>query len=60
MLEIILIAVLSLCVMLLANHNLKLKSELNQYKFEKFMGEINNELTSSTKEDYTIIERILQ
>ena len=60
MLEIILIAVLSLCVMLLANHNLKLKGELNQYKFEKFMGEINNELTSSTKEDYTIIERILQ
>jgi hypothetical protein len=60
MFEIILIAVLSLCVMLLVNHNLKLKGELNQYKFEKFMGEINNELTSSTKQDYTIIERILQ
>lgn len=60
MFEVIVIAILSLCILFLLNYILKLQQEVNRYKFEKFMGEVDRELTSSTKEDYTIIERILQ
>ena len=60
MFEVIVIAGLSVCILFLLNYIFKLQQELNRYKFEKFMGEVDRELTSSTREDYTIVERILQ
>lgn len=60
MFEVSVIAGLSVCILFLLNYILKLQQELNRHKFEKFMGEVDRELTSSTREDYTIVERILQ
>lgn len=60
MFEVIIIVGLSLCILFLLNYILKLRQEVNRYKFEKFMGEVERELTFSTREDYTIVERILQ
>lgn len=60
MFEVILIAGLSLCILFLLNYILKLQQEVNRFKFEKFMKEVDRELTSSIKQDYTIVERILQ
>lgn len=60
MFEVIVIVGLSLCILFLLNYILKLQQEVNRYKFEKFMGEVDRELTSSTRQDYTIVERILQ
>lgn len=60
MFEVIVITGLSLCILIMLNFILKLQQELNRHKFEKFMGEIDRELTSTTRQDYTIVERILQ
>jgi hypothetical protein len=60
MFEVILIVGLSLCVLFLSNWILKLQHEVNSYKFEKFMGEVDKELTSCSTQNYVITERILQ
>lgn len=60
MFELILLTLSSICIIILVNQNLKLQRKIVDYEFDKFMGQIDRELTSSTREDYTIVERILQ
>jgi len=60
MFELILIVVLSISVLLLVIKNLKLHRKIVDYEIQVFMKNIDDELVSSTREDLSIIERILQ
>lgn len=60
MIEWILICSLSVCILLLVYANTQLTKKIRNYEFERFMQNINKELTSRTVEDHTIVERTLQ
>jgi hypothetical protein len=60
MLEAILLLASSACIIFLVNSNLKLQQKITKYEFDIFMKNIDVELTSQTREDYTVVERILQ
>lgn len=60
MIEAILIAALSIGLIVSTLINLKSQKKINQYEFERFMQNLNRELTSRTVEDHTIVERTLQ
>jgi hypothetical protein len=60
MIEAILIGILSVSLMISILVNLKLKRKINEFEFDRFMNNLNKELTSRTIEDHTIIERTLQ
>jgi hypothetical protein len=60
MLEAFLLLCSSACIIFLVNSNIKLQKKITKYEFDIFMKSMDTELTSQTKEDYTIVERILQ
>jgi hypothetical protein len=60
MLEAILLLASSACIIFLVNSNLKLQKKISKYEFDIFMQNVDKELTSYTREDYTVVERILQ
>jgi hypothetical protein len=60
MFELCLIASLSIIVLCLSYQLVKLQQKIIDLEFERFMKDINKELTSYTIEDHSIIERTLQ
>lgn len=62
MIEVFLIVTLSVCVGSLLYQNLKLKNRILNLEFDKFMKNINKEMTCENKDDTEIkvIERTLQ
>lgn len=60
MLEAVIILILSTCILFLVRRIFKLQQKINKYEFDIFMQNVEKELTSNTREDYTVVERILQ
>lgn len=60
MFEVCMMAVLSIIILVLSYQMVKLQQKVIDLEFERFMKDINKELTSYTIEDHSIIERTLQ
>jgi len=60
MFEVIVIGILALAIGFLIDSNLKLRQKITKYEFEKFMGQLDRDLTCTAKQEPTFVERILQ
>ena len=60
MLEVILLVISSICILFLASSNFKLRQKVNKYEFDIFMQNVDMELECYTRDDPTIVDRILQ
>lgn len=60
MFEVCMMAGLSIIILVLSYQMVKLQQKVIDLEFERFMKDINKELTSYTIEDHSIIERTLQ